>query len=522
MNENISSALDRAARLFGSREAVVDGNIRWTYRELGRYVSAFDAALDGFRLTEGDVVAVLAKNSRAHLVAWLGVPRSGRVLNELNTRLSTPEIELILDDSASRVLIVDEDFVDVGRELVETVESLDTLVYAGTGECPSDCVSFDDMIISTAQPAPREIEGSAVAGIFYTGGTTGRPKGVMLTHNNLVANAKHALICLGYTENAVYLHAGPMFHLADGASTVALTWVGGKHVIVPGFERRNWLETVAQEKVTRAMLVPTMVTMLLSEPIPEDVDISSLESVLYGASPMPQSVLKSAIDALGCDWCQVYGMTEGAPIITFMTHDDHRRGVSGADPDAAARLRSAGRPVVGVDLEIRTETSEVCEPGHVGEIVVRGPNIMLGYLNRPDETAAALDDQGWYRTGDMGYMDEDGYLYVVDRLKDMIISGGENVYSTEVENSLYRHPDVLEVAVFGIPDPRWGEAVHAAVVLRESAKTTEDELRSHTRELIAGFKVPRVVHILDGALPKSGAGKILKRNLRDRYAPVAT
>lgn len=520
MNENISSALDRAVRLFGSREAVVDGKIRWTYRDLGRYVSAFDAALDGFGLTDGDVVAVLAKNSRAHLVAWLGVPRSGRVLNELNTRLSPSEVEFILDDSATRVLIVDEDFVDIGRDMVAAVDTLDTLVYAGEGECPSDCVSFDELILTEVDSSPSRIGGEAVAGIFYTGGTTGRPKGVMLSHDNLVANAKHALICLGYTERDAYLHAGPMFHLADGASTVALTWVGGKHVIVPGFERRSWLDTVAQEKVTRAMLVPTMVTMLLSEPIPDDVDISSLESVLYGASPMPQSVLKAAIDALGCDWCQVYGMTEGAPIITFMTHDDHRRGVSGTDPDAAARLRSAGRPVVGVDLEIRTEKSEVCEPGQVGEIVVRGANIMLGYLNRPEETAAALDEDGWYRTGDMGYMDDGGYLYVVDRLKDMIISGGENVYSTEVENALYRHPDVLEVAVFGIPDSQWGEAVHAAVVLRESATTTEDELRSHTRELIAGFKVPRVVHILDGALPKSGAGKILKRNLRDRFAPV--
>ncbi|WP_040801022.1 long-chain-fatty-acid--CoA ligase [Nocardia higoensis] len=519
MNENISAALNRAVALFGDRDAMVDGDIRWTYRDLDRYVGAFDAALDDFGLDQGDVVGVLAKNSRAHLVAWLGVPRSGRVLNEINTRLSPAEVEFILDDSAARVLIIDEDFLDMGRSLRDTVPTLGTLVYAGTGECPADCTSFEE-IVSSGRAAPQaRVAGEAVAGIFYTGGTTGRAKGVLLTHDNLVANAKHALLCLGYTEHDSYLHSGPMFHLADGASTIALTWVGGKHVILPGFERRSWLEAVAKERITRAMLVPTMITMLLAEPIPADLDISSLRSVLYGASPTPQAVLRDAMEALGCDWCQVYGMTEAAPIVTFLSHEDHRLGVSGDDPEASARLRSAGRPVVGVEVEIRSETGELVDTGMVGEIVVRGSNIMKGYLNRPEETEQVLID-GWYRTGDMGYLDQGGYLYVVDRLKDMIISGGENVYSTEVENALYRHPDVLEVAVFGAPDSQWGEAVHAAVVLRGSSTTTAEALRTHTRELIAGFKVPRVVHLLDGALPKSGAGKILKRNLREQFAPV--
>lgn len=516
MNENISSALTRAVTVFGGREAVVDGDVRWTYRDLDRRVRAFDAELDDLGLAHGDVVGVLAKNSRAHLVAWLGVPRSGRVLNELNTRLSSAELEFILDDSSTRALIIDEDFLEVGRELRSAVEALDTLVYAGSGECPSDCVSFDESISTGREAQPVRVGGDDLAGIFYTGGTTGMPKGVMLTHDNLVSNAKQALICLGYTEHDSYLHAGPMFHLADGASTIAMTWVGGTHVILPGFERGSWLATVAREKVTRAMLVPTMITMLLSEPIPGDLDITSLRSVLYGASPMPQSLLRSAMDTLGCDWCQVYGMTEASPIVTFMTHEDHRRGVSGADPEASVRLRSAGRPIVGVDVEIRSTDDEVVESGTVGEILVRGANIMLGYLNRPEETDQVLVD-GWYRTGDMGYLDKAGYLYVVDRLKDMIITGGENVYSTEVENALYRHPDVLEVAVFGVPDPQWGEAVHAALVLRDTATTTEEELRAHTRELIAGFKVPRRVHVVGGALPKSGAGKILKRNLRDQF-----
>lgn len=519
MKENIASALDRAVGQFGDRTAMVDGEHRWTYRELGARVHSFDAALDDAGLAPGEVVGVLALNNRAHLVAWLGVPRSGRVLNEINTRLSPAEIAYIVDDSATRMLIVDDAFLETARQLRTECPSLSTLVYCGSGPAPDGFLDFDELTGTDRTPAPSSVGGDDVAGIFYTGGTTGRPKGVMLTHTNLTANAKHALICLGYTHHDVYLHAGPMFHLADGASTVALTWAGGTHVIIGGFERSLWLDTVERERVSRAMLVPTMITMLLAEPI-DGHDLSSLQSVLYGASPMPSTLLRTAIETLGCDFCQVYGMTEAAPIVTFLTHEDHRAGTGGATPEAQARLRSAGRPIVGVDVVIRGTDGSALPTGEVGEITVRGMNVMRGYLNRPEETEATLRGD-WLHTGDMGYLDDGGYLYVVDRLKDMIITGGENVYSTEVENALHRHPDVLEVAVFGTPDPQWGETVTAAVVLRRQDEGIEDRLRAHCRDLIAGYKVPRIVHIVDGALPKSGAGKILKRSLRDQYSPAA-
>ncbi|MDN5915084.1 MAG: AMP-binding protein [Pseudonocardia sp.] len=440
MTETISAALDRAVALYGDREAVVDGPSRWTYRRLHRTVLGFDATLDALGLGTGDVVAVLARNNAAHLVAWLGVPRSGRVLNELNTRLSESELEFILNDSGTRVLVVDDSFVDLGRNLRDKCSTLTTIVYAGTGDPPVDCLPWSEAIA-------RETTDSAT------------PAGV-------------------------------------GA------------------------DAVEAERVTHAMLVPTMIAMLTTDPAIEDADLSSLRSVLYGASPMPQSLLRRAAGILDCDWCQVYGMTEAAPIVTFMTHEDHRRGMAEDDPAAAARLQSAGRPVVGVEVQVRDDRGRPADPGGVGEIVVRGPNVMAGYHNRPEETAAALVD-GWYLTGDMGYLDEHGYLFVVDRLKDMIITGGENVYSTEVENTLFRHDDVLEVAVFGVPDPEWGEAIHATVVLRPSTSTTSEELRAHTRSRIASYKVPRVVHVVDGALPKSGAGKILKRNLRAAYSPDA-
>ncbi|GAC58579.1 putative fatty-acid--CoA ligase [Gordonia hirsuta DSM 44140 = NBRC 16056] len=518
MTANISAALDRAVALFGDETAMVDGDHRWTYRDLDARVRSFDAALGEAGLIAGDVVGVLALNSRAHLVAWLGVPRSGRVLNEINTRLSETEIAYIIDDSATRLLLVDDAFLETGRALRTRCPSLDTLIYCGGGTAPEDCLDFEVFTTSGRSPQPVIVGGDDVAGIFYTGGTTGRPKGVLLSHDNLIANAKHALICLRYTHHDTYLHAGPMFHLADGASTVALTWVGGTHVIIGGFDRELWLETVEREGVTRAMLVPTMLTMLLSEPL-GDRDLSTLQSVLYGASPMPTALLRTAIQTLGCDFCQVYGMTEAAPIVTFLTHEDHRDGIAATSPEAQARLRSAGRPIVGVDVVIRDPQGSPLPTGDVGEITVRGMNVMQGYLNKPDETADVLID-GWFHTGDMGYLDGSGYLYVVDRLKDMIITGGENVYSTEVENALYRHPDVIEVAVFGTPDPRWGEAVTAAVVLRRDGDELVEELRDHCRDLIAGYKVPRVIHIVDEALPKSGAGKILKRNLRDRYSPA--
>lgn len=287
---------------------------------------------------------------------------------------------------------------------------------------------------------------------------------------------------------------------------------------MPGFTPQSWLEVVSRERITRAMLVPTMITMLLKTDFPEGTDLSTLESVLYGASSMPQAVLIEAFQRLGCDFCQVYGMTEAAPIVTFMTHEDHRAGMSGDDADAAARLRSAGRPVVGVDVEIRDPDGTRLAAGQVGEIVIRGANIMAGYLGRPEETAAALPGDGWYRSGDMGYVDDHGYVFVVDRLKDMIITGGENVYSTEVENALYRHDDVLEVAVFGVPHEQWGEAVHAAVTVREGTSVSVDELREAARALIAPYKVPREIHLSQEPLPKSGAGKILKRNLRAQFS----
>ncbi len=288
-------------------------------------------------------------------------------------------------------------------------------------------------------------------------------------------------------------------------------------MIVPGFKAEPVARTIAAEQITLVLLVPTMVVMLVDYLEDADHDISSLRLLMYAASPMPAELQRRAMARLQCGFSQMYGMTEAAPLVSQSTAEDHSRGADGEQP-YVNRLRSAGAPVVGVQCEVRDpETGAPVTVGERGEIWVRGPNVMLGYWNLEEETAEAMAPDGWYRSGDMAYADEHGYLYIVDRVKDMIISGGENVYSTEVELALYEHSEIQEAAVFGVPDPRWGERVHAVIVPRSGAQLEKDSILAHVRGLIAGYKVPRSVEIRTEPLPKSGAGKILKRELREPH-----
>ena len=323
----------------------------------------------------------------------------------------------------------------------------------------------------------------------------------MLSHGNLLANAQHNLVATGHRAGQRWLHVCPMFHVAGIANLIACTWVGAEQVVLPRFDAATVLETIERERITHTVLVPTMLQMLLDAPGADDADLSSLRHVQYAASPISAALQQRVLDRLpGCDVAQFYGMTEAAPTVTHLSPDDHRRG--------GERLGSVGVPVPGVEVEVRGPA------GEPGELWIRGPNVMLGYWKRPDETADALVD-GWYRSGDIVAEDEQGYLYMVDRAKDMIVSGGENVYSLEVEAALLRHPAVDEAAVFGVPDDRWGEAVHAVVVPREPV--TAEALLEHCRAAIAGFKVPRAIELRDEPLPKSGAGKVLKTQLRESF-----
>ena len=516
----LSWPMARAVATRPNAEAIVDGETRLTYAQWSRRVRGLAAGLRSLGLRSGDVIASIGQNTFRHLECWVGVPPAGMVLNDLNYRLAVAELEFIVKDCAARAIVADDAYLDVALQLKQRCPSLEYLVYSGMKSAPGGWVHWDDLCAATPLDEDhaelRAIAPDTLAAISYTGGTTGRPKGVMQSHGNLLANAKHMLLAnpLGPTDRLI--HAAPMFHAADAATTFALTFVGGAHVCIPGYEPELFGKVMEAEKVTVALIVPTMINMLLNHPATSARDFSAWRLLMYGASPMPVELLVRACNELPCDFVQLYGMTEASPLVTSMQRTDNRDGARGIEP-AASRLASCGQPVVGVEVEVRRHDGLVCKPREVGEVYVRGPNIMLGYWKRPEETASALVEDGWYKSGDVAWADEEGYLFVVDRAKDMIISGGENIYTTEVENAVFRHPAVLEVAVFGIPHAGYGEVVHAEVVTKPNLSVTADEIVATCREHIGGYKVPRSVVIRSEPLPKSGAGKILKRSLRDPY-----
>jgi long-chain acyl-CoA synthetase len=499
--------LRRARRVHGDRTAVVDGARSVTYAELARRAGALGAALDRLDVAAGTRVGYLGVNSLAHLECWLAVPAFARVLVDLNFRLAVEELRAIVDDAGIELLIVDAAQLGVGRALRERCPLLRELVLDAPAPWPPDCLPYEDLIAGPPAQAP-DSPADTLAAISYTGGTTGAPKGVMLSHGNLLANARHNLIATGHRCGDRFLHVCPMFHVAGTSNVFACTWVGATQVVLPRFEAASVLATVERAGVTHTALVPTMLAMLLDAPEIDAADLSSLRHVQYAASPIAPELQRRVLDRLPCDVAQFYGMTEAAPTVSHLSPEDHRR-----HPE---RLASMGAPVPGVEVELRAPDGQPAPADEIGELWVRGPNVMLGYWNRPDATADALVD-GWYRTGDLARADEHGYLYMVDRAKDMIITGAENVYSVEVEAALLEHEAVAEAAVFGIPHPRWGEAVHAVVTLRAGATTSADELIAHCRGRIAGFKVPRSIDLRSEPLPKSGAGKVLKGRLREPY-----
>jgi long-chain acyl-CoA synthetase len=334
----------------------------------------------------------------------------------------------------------------------------------------------------------------------------------MLSHSNLVVNALNGVAGIGFTADTTYIHSGPMFHLADGASTFGVTLSGGRHAFVPRFEPVEVLQTIQTEKVTHAQFVPTMINMLVNHPRFGEFDISTLSFILYGASPMPEGVLRKAMQVMPrVGLMHAYGMTEASPIVTLL---DPR--YTTLDGPFAGRLKSCGQVALACEVKVVDVDRKEVARGTAGELAIRGANIMKGYWNKPAETAAVLEN-GWYYSGDGATMDEEGFVYIVDRLKDMIISGGENVYSAEVENAVSLMEGVGEVAVIGVPDERWGERVHAIIVPKRGANLTAEAVLEHCRGQIAGYKCPRSVDFRDTPLPLSGAGKVLKRELREPY-----
>jgi len=505
----LTQGLHRSVRQTPSEIATVAGDRVRTFAESAGRIARFAGALRALGIGDGDRVAVYGLNSDRYHEALLATLWAGGVINPVNTRWSPAEVAYSLADSGSAVLLVDDTFAGVVPQLRASVPGLTTVIHFGEGPVPTGLLGYE-ALITEADPVDDALRGGDdLAGIFYTGGTTGFPKGVMLSHANMLTAALGSLCTNAFlAPGGRYLHSAPMFHLGDLAFWVGQLVLGGPHVFVPQFDAAGTAAAIARHRVTHASLVPTMIQRMVDHPDVAGHDLSCLRGVVYGSSPMPEAVLAKARETFpNTEFTHAYGMTELGPMTSFLLPHEH--GV----PELH---RSAGRPAVHAELRIVDADGLELPPGAVGEIVVRGGHVMQGYWNKPEETAAALRD-GWLHTGDGGYLDERGYLFIVDRIKDMIISGGENVYSAEVENVLTRHPGVAACAVIGVPDPDWGERVHAVVVPAAGCRPTAAELRAYCKERIAGYKCPRSVGFTD-SLPLSGAGKVLKRELRDRYS----
>jgi long-chain acyl-CoA synthetase len=499
-------------QLHGSRAATRFQGRERTWRQVQDRVARLAAGLQGLGTGQGDRVAALALNSDRYFEFYFGTSWAGAVFVPVNNRLAPAEIVHWLNDSGSQVLFVDDTYLPAIAEIRGRLESVRHYVYMGEGEPPEGFLSFEGLVASHAAVDPSPRRGDDLAGLFYTGGTTGKSKGVMLSHRNLTYNVLQARPFMHVTADDVFLHAAPMFHLADGFFLMLGTTMGCTHVIVPAFEPNLVLKTLQDDKIMTALLVPTMINMVVNHPEISQYDLSSLRRLLYGASPMPEAVIRKALDVIpGVDFYQAYGQTEASPVVTVMGPEYHT--VSGPK---AGKLKGAGHVVAGIDLAILDENGRELPTGEVGEVCIRGDNVMLGYWNLPEITTETLRG-GWLHTGDGGRLDEEGMLFIVDRVKDMIVSGGENVYSAETEQAVYAHPGVAECAVIGIPHESWGEQVHAIVRLKEGFTLTAQDLIDHCKSLIAGYKCPKSVEFRDQPLPLSGAGKILKKDLRAPY-----
>lgn len=504
----MTQCLQRTLQQDPEHLATIFGERRHTYREFGERVARLAGALQTLGMAAGDRVGMLALNSDRYLEYIMGVWWGGGVLNPVNVRWSVPEIVYSLDDCNTGILIVDEHFAALAEDIRKATRHAPRFIYAGEGEVPVGMLGFEQLI---AQATPVEDAGRGgedLACIMYTGGTTGFPKGVMQSHLNLWSACMPRMVDMPPIPGGLLLHVAPLFHVAGLARALIQFLAGESHVLVSSFDPLQTLQIIERERVTETLLVPTMILALLAHPDFDNYDLHSLQRLTYGASPSAGDMVEQVLVKLpDIELSHSYGLTEACPVVSSNLPCNHT-------PEAriSGLSRSVGRGGLGVNVKIVDPQGQEVPRGTVGEIVVRGPNIMQGYWNKPEETARALRD-GWLYTGDAAWMDAQGYLFIVDRLKDMIVSGGENVYSAEVENVLARHPAVAMCAVIGIAHAQWGEAVHAVVVRKPGARVDEQQLRLHCREFIAGYKCPKSVEFRD-ELPLSAAGKVLKRELR--------
>jgi acyl-CoA synthetase (AMP-forming)/AMP-acid ligase II len=508
-----SRALLPAIDNYADKVGFIDGDYRGTFAQHGDRVARLCAALaDELGVGRGDRFAVMATNSHQYLELYHAAFLGGGIINPLNLRLAGKELDYIVRDSGSEVAFVDAFFAPVfAQAMAEAGDDSPirhTVLIGDSSDAPYD-VTYEDLLAGVEPRFSEEPDEHDPVILMYTGGTTGLPKGVLLEQRAEMLNLYHVAGVVEFDPDSVYLHQTPMFHAASMGGILGTPSLGATTAFIPLFDPEGVLNLIEAHQVTQTMMVPTMIGLTLSHPSFEPEKLESLKLLTYGASPMPASLLDKLM-ALYPDMgiSQGYGMTESSAVLTFLTEHDHRKG--------GARLRSAGRAVMGVQLSIRDDEGNEVPRGDTGEVWARGGNFMREYWNKPEATAEVFAD-GWYHTGDAGYLDDEGYLFLVDRVKDMIVTGGENVYSAEVESAISKHDAVAQVAVIGIPHETWGEQVHAIVVLNPGAEATAEDLQAFAKESIAGYKVPKSVEFRDEPLPLSGAMKVLKRELRAPY-----
>jgi acyl-CoA synthetase (AMP-forming)/AMP-acid ligase II len=482
-------SLGRASRYYAQRTALVVDGAAVSFKALHERVQNIAAALAAKGFAAGDRLALLLPNSPEYIelvyaCSWLGITAV-----PINARLSSAEIDRVLLDAKPRGLVrhssLPKPAVQLPWQLVLDEEPVD----ARNDSCPDPVYDPE-----------------AILALIYTSGTTGRPKGVTVTHANILANVDHLNYWMKYREGGAYLHAAPIFHIADFPAMFAAPAFGASQVTIPKFSPQGFCELVERERITHTVLVPTMLNLLTQFPEAKSYDLSSLEVLAYGGSPIAPELVHRTRELLpNVKLLQAYGLSETG-FLTGLQDQEH----------IESKVLSCGRPCPGIDLRVEDESGKEAEVGRHGELVARGANVTQGYWNDPEDTALSFRN-GMFRTGDIGYQDSDGYFYILDRLKDMIVTGGENVYSGEVEAVIYKLPAVREVAVFGIPDPQWGELVMACVVLKPGMVQSANDLTSHCKQFLANYKVPRRVEFSDTELPKGGSGKVLKRILRERF-----